>query len=123
MSPDFIVGLLVLMGLTLPVAVGGVIIGRNTYYKSLPARVKELEDEVLRTRAANKRMGEELELWRGVATQTPELKELIELFGQHHKDATDRFKEQSKQHTEILGQLIDIKAHMTERGRNGNGHR
>jgi hypothetical protein len=81
-SAEFIVTLLVLLGLTIPVAIGGVFLGRNTYYKSLPARVKELEDEVLRTRAANERMGTELDMWRSVATQTPEIKELVALFGQ-----------------------------------------
>jgi hypothetical protein len=112
-SAEFIVTLLVLLGLTIPVAIGGVFLGRNTYYKSLPARVKELEDEVLRTRAANERLGTELDMWRSVATQTPEIKELVALFGQHHKDASERFREQSRQHTEILGNLIDIKAYMT----------
>lgn len=114
MSAEFIVGALVLIGLTIPVAIGGAVIGRNTYYKSLPARVKELEEEVLRARAANERMGTELDMWRGVATQTPELLELIRLFGEHNENVSDNFKESSKQHVEILGQLISIKSYMSK---------
>ncbi|HET7713818.1 MAG TPA: hypothetical protein VFK94_06260, partial [Patescibacteria group bacterium] len=83
--------------------------------KSLPGRVRELEQDAERKDLALKRQAEELELWKGVATQTPEIKKVLELFQRHERLADHRHKELDRQHTTILNLLIKLEAYIAER--------
>jgi hypothetical protein len=111
-SPELIVTLFVLASLTIPAAIGGVIVYRGTYYKSLPAKVLALEEDAERKDAALKRQAAELELWKGIATQTPEIQELVKLFKVHHEGADERFNKVIGQHEAILTSLVQIREYM-----------
>lgn len=115
MSPELVVTIFVLMALTIPAAIGGVFVFRGTYYRSLPGRIKELEESDVRKDLALKRQAEELQMWKGVATQTPEIKKLLELYEVHDKRAENRFTQVDRQHGEILRHLLKIEAYIDER--------
>lgn len=120
MSVELVITIFVLMALTIPAAIGGVFVFRGTYYKSLPGRIHELEEDSIRKDTALKRQATELELWKGVATQTPEIKKLLELYETHDRRAEARFTQVDKQHGEILRHLLKIEAYIDERD-HGNG--
>lgn len=117
MNPDLLVTVFVLVAITVPAAVGGVFVFRGTYYKSLPARIAQLEAENERHVAALHRQAEELSLWKSVATQTPEIKKLLEFYEKHDKRAEERFNSTDKQHAQILNHLLKIEAYLDERDR------
>jgi hypothetical protein len=89
---------------------------RGTYYKSLPGRIRELEESDVRKDAALKRQHEELQMWKGVATQTPEIQKLLEFYERHEKNANDRMDTVDAQHSEILSHILKIEARLN----NGN---
>lgn len=130
MSPELVITIFVLMALTIPAAIGGVFVFRGTYYKSLPGRIEQLEEDSERKDAALKRQADELQMWKSIATQTPEIRKLLEFYERHNAEAATRFthidsqhdkmiRDNDKQHAEILRHLISIEAVLNERGSNG----
>ena len=102
MTTDLLITIFVLLLITIPAAIGGVFVFRGTYYRSLPGRVRELEDDSIRKDKALKRQAEELDMWKGIATQTPEIRELIEIFKLHGSKTSD-------EHRNIIRMLQDLK--------------
>lgn len=116
-SPELIVTIFVLMALTIPAAIGGVFVFRGTYYKSLPARIDQLESENERKTAALQRQAAELDHWKGVATQTPEIRKLLEFYERHDTRAEGRFTKIERQHEHILRTLLRIEGKLDARDR------
>jgi hypothetical protein len=130
-DPNFIVALYVFIIIALPASVAGLFVFRGAYYKQLPGKVQVLEaalegeqeankEQEKRTQAALKRQARELEMWKGVATQTPEIKKLLELYEKHDEEASERYEElvtgQSdikSMHTEILSVLVRLEKKLT----------
>lgn len=127
MNPTIYLGIFVPLFLTVLLAAGGVFVFRGSYYKSLPGRVRELEQDVERKDAALKRQDRELQFVKGIANQTPEILKLIELFGTHTRVADERFdkmetmfmsldKRLTSNHNLINKMLNTIEEDMKKRG-------
>lgn len=108
MNTELLLAIYGLFGVSVPVAIGGVFLYRGAYYKTLPGRVRELEDDAMRKDTALKRQADELELWKGVATQTPEIRELIEIFKIHGVET-------SREHRDIIRAMQDLKREIEKR--------
>lgn len=114
MSPEFIVTLFILIALTIPAAIGSVIVFRGTYYKSLPGKVEALEKELLHKEGIVERQTQEILLLKDMVIGKAELKEIIGILQRHDAEAERRHETSvrlcDRQHAEILGNILDIKA-------------
>jgi hypothetical protein len=116
MNSTVILGIFVPVFLTLLLAVGSVYAFRGSYYKSLPGQVAELQK-------ALQRVGAENVMLKDMVIGKAELKEIIEILKKHDEEAEVRHETSvrmsDRQHGEILGNILDIKAKQTRRERDG----
>lgn len=118
-DPALLVTLFVLVALTIPAAIGSVIVYRGTYYKSLPAKVEALEKDNSSKDEVNKRQAKEIRTLTDMVTGKAELKEIIQVLKNHDEEAERRHETSvrlsDEQHSVILANIEAIKKNQNRR--------
>lgn len=93
MNPQTVLGIFLPLFLSLMVAIGGVIVFRGSYYKSLSKRVDELEDKDHKSYTEIQRLRNENETLRRIVTGEVALEQLVELDRLHENKANERHRD------------------------------